>query len=361
MGVSSRKLFRVCLTGGGTAGHVTPHFALLPHMRQRGWDVFYVGSNGIEKTLVASQGVPFKEIASGKLRRYFSVQNFLDVFKVGVGVLQAFGIMMQQRPDVVFSKGGFVSVPVAVAAWLLRVPVVSHESDVTPGLANKLIAPFATRILYTFPETQRYLPSNALHAGTPVRDDLFKGDARRGAELCGFDQNETLPTLLVMGGSQGAQRVNDSLKEILPWLVEGHRVIHLTGAGKGIGYTHPRYKGFEFVKDELKDLLALADFVISRAGANAIFEFVSLKKPMLLVPLEAGSRGDQVVNAESFAKSGWARVLREKDLTPQSFRAAIEALEAGAAAMREQQATYAGHDAAEKILGVLSSVAAPSS
>ncbi len=353
---AARKVL-LCLTGGGTAGHVTPHFALLPGIRARGWQVFYVGSAGFEKPLVEAAGLEFHTIKSGKLRRYFSVQNALDVFKVALGCLQAVGILLKKRPQVVFSKGGFVAVPVAAAAWLLRIPVVSHESDVTPGLANRLIAPFARKIVYTFPETAKYVGASAIRVGTPVRRELWEGDRARAIALCGFDASEQLPTLLVMGGSQGAQRINEALREVLPQLTERMRVVHLTGKGKALNYEHPRYKSFEFAGDELKDLLALTDMVVSRAGANSIFELLALRRPMLLIPLEQGSRGDQVVNAESFRSQGWAQVLREKELTPVSFQSALVKLAEGADAMRAQQSHYQGQDAAERILAVIAQAA----
>lgn len=345
----------ICLTGGGTAGHVTPHFALLPGLRGRGWNVFYVGSSGMEKAMVEAQGIEFYTIQSGKLRRYLSVQNVVDVFKVLIGFLQTLVLFVRRRPGVVFSKGGFVSVPVAAAAWVLRIPVVSHESDMTPGLATKLIAPLARKILFTFPDTKRHLPETALHVGSPVRAELFVGDRERGLQLCGFDPDEVLPTWLVMGGSLGAQRINEALKGILPWLTQRARVIHITGAGKAIGFASPRYKAFEFVREELKDIFAATDFVVSRAGANSIFEFLALRKPMLLIPLEQGSRGDQVINAGAFEANGWAQVLREAQLTPDAFKAALDKLMMTADAMRATQAAFSGKDAADKIIGVLAS------
>ena len=356
MPTKSTKQFNVCLTGGGTAGHVTPHFALLPGMRQRGWQIFYVGSAGLERQLVEAQGVEFHTIATGKLRRYASWKNLIDLFKVGFGCLQALLLLMRKRPDVLFSKGGFVAVPVAWAAWVLRIPVVSHESDVTPGLANRLIKPVARKLLYTFPETANYLRDKSEQVGTPIRQQLFQGDRAVGQKLCGF-ADESLPTILVMGGSQGAQRVNAALLGILPWLMERVRVIHLTGAGKGIGFQHSRYKSFEFLSEEMKDIYALSDFVISRAGANSLFEVLALRKPMLLIPLELGSRGDQVINAESFKRQGWALVLREKDLTPDSFKAQIGELMTQSDAIKKAQSAHNAVGAAERILAALSEAA----
>jgi UDP-N-acetylglucosamine--N-acetylmuramyl-(pentapeptide) pyrophosphoryl-undecaprenol N-acetylglucosamine transferase len=343
----------VCLTGGGTAGHVNPNLALVPGMRARGWQIYYVATKGLEKPLVEAAGVEFHAIASGKLRRYLSLQNFFDLFKVAFGVLQCLGLFLQRRPDVIFSKGGFVAVPVAVAGWILRIPVVSHESDLTPGLANKLIAPFARQILYTFPETKRYVPASAAHVGTPVRSELFTGDRERGAKFCGMDPAAKQPVFLVMGGSQGAQRVNELVRDVLPWIMEQGRLVHLTGAGKGIGYVHPNYRAFEYVREELKDVLAFTDYVIARAGANSIFEFLALRKPMLLVPLEQGSRGDQVINAEAFEKSGWAMVRREKDLDAGSFKAALMELMLRGPEMKKQQALFDGRVAESNILAAI--------
>lgn len=356
-GAPNTQPVRVCLTGGGTAGHVTPHFALLKGIKDRGWDVFYVGSRGLEKPLVEAQGIPFYTIAAGKLRRYLSAENFLDVFRIGLGIVQAFKLLAQKKPDVVFSKGGFVAVPVAVAAWFLKIPVVSHESDLTPGLANRLIAPFAKKILFTFPETKKYLPPSSVQVGTPIRSELLRGSAKDGLSLCGFSPDDQTPTILVMGGSQGAQRVNEALGAILPWLVERSKVIHLTGKGKQLNFRHPRYKSFEFVSSELSDLYALSDFVISRAGANSIFEILAVKKPMLLIPLEIASRGDQVLNAMSFAKAGWATVLREQNLDPETLKKAIEHLFAISDEIRESQKSYDAGNTPEEILGILSKAA----
>lgn len=348
---------RLCLTGGGTAGHVTPHFALLPQIRKQGWEVFYIGSAGLEKSLVETAGIPFYAIQSGKLRRYFSWQNFVDIFRVILGTCQALVILSQQKPQVVFSKGGFVSVPVAVAAWVLRIPVVSHESDLTPGLATRIIARFAHQVIYTFAETGNYLPTNALQTGTPIRPELLQGDAQRGAQLCGFETLKTTPVLLVMGGSQGSQRLNEELLAALPSLVQNWHVVHLTGKGKQIAFHHERYKAFEFVTSELKDLLALADVVVSRAGANSIFELLALTKPMLLIPLEQGSRGDQVLNAEAFARHGWAHLLREAELSADQLVSAIARLWAEAEQIRLHQRQGIAQDAVEKILNIIEQAA----
>lgn len=327
---------RIVLTGGGTAGHVMPNLALVPDLKSAGFEILYVGSKGIESDLIRKAGIPFYQISSGKLRRYLSLENVFDVFRIVLGVLQAILILARLRPSVVFSKGGFVAVPVAVAATLLGIPVVSHESDYSPGLANRIIARFAKKLLYTFPETAKYLPRDkGLFVPSPIRRDLFEGDRQRGRDICSFQDN--LPVLLVMGGSLGAQRLNDSLLSILPRLIEGFNVVHITGKGKSIAFHHARYCSFEFVGDDLKHIFAATDFVVCRAGSNSIFEMLALKIPMLLVPLELGSRGDQLLNANSFAKKGWADVLNETGMTPDALYQAILSLQAKKDAMRAAQ------------------------
>ncbi len=352
-------MVKIALTGGGTAGHVMPHIALLPHYRRLGWDVFYIGSRGIEKELASKAGLCFYTIQTGKLRRYFSWQNFLDIFRLVLGVFQAILILFRKRPDLVFSKGGFVSVPVAFAAWLLRIPVVSHESDLTPGLANRMIKPFCRLIFYCFPETERYLTGvRAVAAGIPVRDQLLHGSASEGRNLCGFE-NSDKPTVLVMGGSSGAERINSCLLPLLPELVQNWQVIHLTGKGKSIAFTDSSYRSFEYVNEGLEHLFALADLVVTRAGANSLFELKALAKPMLLIPLEIASRGDQVDNAKSFVSQGWAQVLRETEMTPTALLQAIEKTRSESAAMQDRlRKTGSGEGIATTIMDYLQKVLA---
>lgn len=347
---------RIVLTGGGTAGHVMPHIAMLPHYKKLGWDVHYIGSKGIEKELVQKAGVPFSQIQTGKLRRYFSVENFLDIGRLALGTWQAIKCLKKLKPDLVFSKGGFVSVPVAAAAWILRIPVVSHESDLTPGLANRLIKPFCRIIFYAFPETAPYLKGvGAIEAGIPVRPQLLVGDRDEGRRLCGFTDEERF-TLLFMGGSSGAERINQALSDALPQLVKKFNIIHLSGKGKSLGFKHPNYKSFEYVNEGLEHLLALADAAVCRAGANSLFELRELAKPMLLIPLEIGSRGDQVDNAKSFAKHGWAMVLRETELDGASLEQSISQLVVKAPELRSTMLSWQkqqGGGSAETLLNSL--------
>ena len=353
---------KIVLTGGGTAGHVTPNIALLPSLREAGYEIAYVGSeDGIEKELMLDCGVSYIGVPTGKLRRYFDLKNFTDPFRVIKGFSKARRFLKSYRPDVVFSKGGFVSVPVVRAAASLRIPCVIHESDMTPGLANKLCYSAAAKICCNFPETMEKLPGKkAVLTGTPIRAELFSGDREEGLRICGFAKDAVIsaaeastastdsaenvpgivpeiipdivpeiapeiapdivpdtgkPVLMIMGGSQGAQSVNEAVRKHLDELLRDFRVIHLCGAGKYDASLDnvEGYRQFEYVKDDLKHLFAAADVIVSRAGANAIFEILALRKPNLLIPLSVGTRGDQILNARSFEAQGFSKVLVESE------------------------------------------------
>ena len=318
---------KIVLTGGGTLGHVTPHLALIPHLRKAGYDIHYIGTEkGMEAEKMASvPGVTYHAVKSGKLRRYFSWQNFTDPFRVIAGAFQSAHIIGRLKPDVVFSKGGFVAVPVVFGAWVHHVPVVCHESDLTPGLANKLCKPFAKRIATTFPECAKALGSKAEMTGTPLRPELFSGSRAKGLSLLHFDGSK--PVLLMMGGSSGAQSVNKALRGALPRLTKTFDVAHICGRGNldeslcGV----PGYTQVEFLDTDLPDVLAATDLVLSRAGSNALCEFQALDKPMLLVPYPKGaSRGDQILNAQSYEKRGLCRVLLQENMTPDTLAQALE-------------------------------------
>ena len=320
---------RIILTGGGTAGHVTPNIALLPGLKERGYEIHYIGSyNGIEKELIEQFGIPYHGISSGKLRRYFSMQNFTDPFRVLKGFGEAKKIIKNLKPDVIFSNGGFVSVPVVVAGKQCKVPTIIHESDMTPGLANKLAIPSATKVCCNFPETLEHLPKEkAVLTGSPIRQELLTGCREAALKFCNLSADK--PVILIIGGSLGSVVVNDAVRAILPELLKTFQVIHLCGKGK-VDESLKDLKGyvqFEYIKEELKDLFALADIVISRAGANAICELLALHKPTLLIPLSAkASRGDQILNARSFERQGFSIVLEEEELTNASLSAAITKL-----------------------------------
>lgn len=306
---------KIVLTGGGTAGHVSPNIALLPYLKEAGYEITYIGSkNGIEKNLIADYGLPYVGISTGKLRRYFDVKNFTDPFRVINGFREARKFLKKYKPDVVFSKGGFVSVPVVRAAGSLRIPCVIHESDMTPGLANKLCFSSAKKICCNFPETLKMLPADkAVLTGTPIRDELFTGDRNKGLEICGFTADK--PVLMVMGGSQGAVSVNNAVRANLTELLKTFQVVHLCGKGHADASLEnlEGYRQFEYVKEDLKHIFAAADLLVSRAGANAICEILALSKPSLLIPLPTkGSRGDQILNANSFAEQGFSEVLEDE-------------------------------------------------
>ena len=320
---------KIVLTGGGTAGHVTPNLALLPYLKEKGCTINYIGSyEGIEKGLIETAGIPYHGISSGKLRRYFDLKNFSDPLKVMKGFFEARKLLKKLKPDIVFSKGGFVSVPVVLAAKTRRIPCIIHESDITPGLANRICIPMAKKVCANFPETMKYLPEEkAVLTGTPIREELFKGSKIAGLDFCGFTANK--PVIMIVGGSTGAMALNEAVRNLLPTLLRDYQIIHLCGKGK-MSQEHQNsqgYRQFEYISKEMKDLFAAADLVISRAGANSICELLALRKPHILIPLSAAaSRGDQILNAESFENQGFSYVLQEEDLTNDTLLHAIRSV-----------------------------------
>lgn len=320
---------KIVLTGGGTAGHVTPNLALIPELKKAGYEISYIGSyDGIEKKLIEDFNIPYYGVSTGKLRRYLDPKNFSDPFRIIKGFAEAKKILKKLRPDVVFSKGGFVSVPVVRAAGSLKIPCIIHESDITPGLANKLCIPVAEKVCCNFPETLQYIPeSKSILTGTPIRSELTEGSRSRAKELCGF--NDDKPVVMVFGGSQGAGSINKIIRTALPKLLTNYQIIHICGKDKmdNLLLNQPGYKQFEYLKEDLKDVFALADVVISRAGANSICELLALRKPNLLIPLPAtASRGDQLLNAASFESQGFSLVIREEDLDEKSLMETLQKL-----------------------------------
>ncbi len=350
---------RIILTGGGTAGHVTPNIALLPRLREADFEIFYIGSHdGIEKKLIQSQNIPYYGISSGKLRRYFDLKNFTDPFRVIKGFSEASNLMKQLKPDVVFSKGGFVSVPVVMAAKKHHIPVICHESDLTPGLANKLSMPSATKVCCNFPETLQYLPKGkAVLTGCPIRKELMEGSRTAALTMTGFTPDK--PVLMVMGGSLGAVAVNNAVRDALPELLEHWQIVHLCGKGKtdeSLNGTKG-YVQYEYIHKELADLFALCDIVVSRAGANAICELLALRKPTLLIPLSAkASRGDQILNARSFERQGFSMVLEEEKITKNTFLDAVSELTAHRQDYIKAMEDCPQSDAIDTILGLIKEV-----
>jgi UDP-N-acetylglucosamine--N-acetylmuramyl-(pentapeptide) pyrophosphoryl-undecaprenol N-acetylglucosamine transferase len=312
---------KIVFTGGGTAGHVIPAIALFDELKNMSYEIYYIGSyEGIEKSLIKEQNIPYYPISTGKLRRYFDFQNFTDPFRIIRGILQAKKILKRINPDLIFSKGGFVAVPVTIAASLLKIPIILHESDFTPGLANKIVLRFADKILVTFPETLKYLPEDkATLTGTPIRNSILEGHKDKAKSLLNFDDK---PVVMIMGGSSGSVVINKNVRKALSSLIKKYNIIHLCGKGN-LSEEHENlngYKQFEFVTDELADLFSITDVMVSRSGANTLYEILALKKPNLLIPLSLrASRGDQILNAKSFEKNGFSKVLEEENLTVETL------------------------------------------
>lgn len=310
---------KIAFTGGGTVGHVSVNLSLIPTAFEKGHQVFYIGSkNGIEREMIESQisNIKYYPISSGKLRRYLSFENAKDVFKVLKGILDARRVLKNEKPDLLFSKGGFVSVPVVIAARSLNIPTIIHESDLTPGLANKISLKFSKKIYTTFEDTLKYLPKDkADFVGATIREDLKEGNQQKGYDITGFDSDKKV--LLVMGGSLGSKTLNDIIRENLEALLHDYQIIHLTGHGLvDESYKQKGYIQYEFVKEELTHLLSITDTVVSRAGSNAIYEFLTLRIPMLLIPLGLDqSRGDQIDNAKYFESKGYGKMIPEDQLT----------------------------------------------
>ncbi|MDP4144787.1 MAG: undecaprenyldiphospho-muramoylpentapeptide beta-N-acetylglucosaminyltransferase [Bacillota bacterium] len=320
---------KIIMTGGGSAGHVTPNLALVPKLKELGYEIQYIGTKeGIERKIIEEAKIKYHIISSGKLRRYFDLKNFTDPFKVLKGMIDAKNIIQREKPNIIFSKGGFVSVPVVIGAFLAKVPVIAHESDITPGLANRLATPYCTKICVTFPEAlEKIKKDKGVVTGTPIRQELFAGSRLLAIKMCEFASDK--PILMIIGGSLGSKVINDVIRESLEELLGSYNVIHICGKGNLDEQYNAKegYKQFEYVNDELPHFMNAADIVISRAGANAIFEFLALKKPNLLIPLsKKSSRGDQILNAASFEKNGYSMVMQEEDLNRESLISALNKL-----------------------------------
>ncbi|KYD06657.1 undecaprenyldiphospho-muramoylpentapeptide beta-N-acetylglucosaminyltransferase [Heyndrickxia sporothermodurans] len=318
---------KIVFTGGGTAGHVTPNIAIIKEMDRSKWDIHYIGSKkGIEKDLITQINIPYYGISSGKLRRYIDFENVKDIFRVLKGCLQARRILKKLKPNLIFSKGGFVSVPVIIAAKSLKIPIFIHESDMTPGLANKISQRFATKIFTSFAETKKYFPEQkTMVIGSPIRKEILNGSWEKGRDFLDF--NTYQPILTIMGGSLGSKKVNEAVRSSLNQLIGKYQIVHLCGKGNIDNklLNIPGYKQFEYINDELPDILAATDIVITRGGSNAIFEFLALKIPMIIIPLtKQQSRGDQILNAKAFEDKGYSLTLEEENLTNDSLVSSLD-------------------------------------
>ena len=346
----------IVLTGGGSSGHVTPNIALMPALKRAGYSIHYIGSrNGIERQLIEREGIPYHSINTGKLRRYFDFKNITDVFRVVDGFRQAFKLLGQLKPSIVFSKGGFVSCPVVWAAWLRRIPVVIHESDITPGLTNRLSIPFAGGVCYTFPESEPHIPeSKGIRTGIPIRESLYDGKRSEGRSICGFSNAK--PVIMVIGGSLGSEKINGVVRNVLDILLKDFNVCHICGKGnvKSELEGKPGYRQFEYINEEQPHVYALADLVVSRAGATVLFELLALKKPNLLIPLsKAASRGDQILNAASFEKQGYSMVMHEEKLDEANLVNTIQELYATGGKYREAMKESTANSGVTAVMKVL--------
>lgn len=345
----------IVLTGGGTAGHVTPNLAIMPRLIEQGCRIEYIGTKeGMEREIMAGTEIPYHIISAGKLRRYFSVKNFIDPFKIVAGFLKAEHILKKIKPAVVFSKGGYVGVPVVVAAHRLGIPVVLHESDFTPGLANRYCIPRAKKVCVAFEPTLAHIPGGkGVYTGLPIREDLLHGDRRKGLEFCGFSGSK--PVLLLMGGSLGAKAINDVFDNIMPQLVKTFDIVHIRGKQNLLADMTPvGYKQFEYVGVQLADIYAATDIMLSRAGATAVFEILALSIPALLIPLtKASSRGDQLLNANYFAEKGYSYVLEQEEMTEESLLSGIKKLYENKDKLRGIMKNQEAADAAQSVVKVI--------
>ncbi len=353
---------KIFFTGGGTAGHVTPNIALISELA-RDFEIGYVGeSSSVEEKLISSISVPFFRIKSGKLRRYFSLKNILDPFKVIIGFFQSLRLCVREKPDLVFSKGGYVAVPLVLAARVLKIPIIAHESDLTPGLANRFTFPFCSKICLTFPPSGGELRDNrVVLTGTPLRRTLVEADAKKGLRLLEFDIN--LPILLVFGGSKGARFLNELIFRLRDKLLESFNVVHITGEGNSSREREKKgYIQKEFLLHDFGNVLAAASVVVSRAGANSIYELLALRKPHLLVPLpKTSSRGDQIENAKKFHELGYSRFIEEDLLTDDIFIQEVKKLMDNKTAIEKQMANFKASDAVSIIVKEIKKITAQTS
>lgn len=319
---------KIVITGGGTGGHVVPNLAVIEELKKRfpDADLLYIGSGAeIEEKLIK---IPYKKVPCGKLRRYFSFSNFIDLIKVPFGILKSLFILISFRPKVIFGKGGYVSVPVVIAGFILRVPTIIHESDIHPGLANRILARFAKQVAVAFPNTKENFKKSFRHkvitVGNPVRKEIFKGDHKNGQKF--FNLNQEQAVIFITGGSQGAKNLNLKIAEIIENLVVDFQVIHQYG-NSPIAFKHPNYHPYDFLGKEMADAYAVSDLVVSRAGANSVFEIAALGKPCIFIPLsKKASRGDQILNANFIKEKSNTPVLEEDDLSPVLLERTIRGL-----------------------------------
>jgi UDP-N-acetylglucosamine--N-acetylmuramyl-(pentapeptide) pyrophosphoryl-undecaprenol N-acetylglucosamine transferase len=361
---------RIVLTGGGTGGHIFPLVAIAEELQRQYDDIdfLYIGTNAqmgeVAKKTMDELAIPTKNVATGKMRRYFSLQYFTDFFRVPFGVAQSLYHLLVFMPDAVFSKGGYAALPVVIAAWLYRIPVLTHDSDAVPGWANRVGGKLSRYVATSYGVSEKYfLASKTVLTGNPLREVVLKGDRARGYARWGF--SESRPTLLVFGGSQGAKVINDSILRILPDLSKMVQVLHITGkdhyenavrlaAEYGFKSGRHRYFAAPFLdREEMADAYAVADIVVSRSGANSITEIAATKKVAILVPLVSSANDHQRMNAFEIAKIGGALVMEESNLGGNLLIEKIDELlhtKELRKQMQEKVAAFYHPDAAKKIV-----------
>lgn len=307
----------IVLTGGGTAGHVIPHLAILPYLKNDFDNVYYIGSvGGMEKNIVDNVGLKYYSVPCAKLVRKITCKNLAIPFTLFKGVIAAGKILDELKPNVVFSKGGYVALPVVIAAHKRAIPVIAHESDYSLGLANRISAKFCDKVLTSFPAAAKSVKNGVL-TGAPLKNSLFTASRAEGLKTFGLSGKK--PVILATGGSLGAKAINSAIRGALNELLQKFDVLHVCGKGNLSGIKKDGYVELEFT-DKMENAFACANLCVSRAGSNTIFEMAALKKPMLLIPLpKTVSRGDQILNAEYFQSQGYAEILRQEDLTPQTL------------------------------------------
>ncbi|MCK4919180.1 MAG: undecaprenyldiphospho-muramoylpentapeptide beta-N-acetylglucosaminyltransferase [Candidatus Pacebacteria bacterium] len=326
---------KILLTGGGTGGHIIPLLIVVSEIRKmeaeknlKKSEYMFIGPKSDFNNSISDVGIKIKIIQAGKLRRYFSFENFTDIFKIIIGTIQSLYFIHKFKPTVVFSKGGFASVPPVVAAWLLKIPIVTHESDTVPGLANRIIAKFSKKILVSFYFSKKYFSEKkVILTGNPIREEILQGD-KTGARKF-FDLNENIPTILVFGGSQGAKKINSVIVKSLPKILEKFQIIHLCGKRnyeelkieieKMKLKNDSRYRIYPFLSNEIKDAFSLCDVIISRAGANSLFEIIALEKPSIIIPLPSSANNHQAENAKFFQDRKMTINIKEEGFKEEIF------------------------------------------
>lgn len=356
---------RIILTGGGTGGHLTPLIAVAKKIKEKVPEVefYFIGPKGkMEDEIMGRENIPIRNILAGKLRRYFSFQNVVDFFKIPLGIIKSLWLLLVLMPDAIFSKGGYASFPVVVAGWLYRIPILIHESDSNPGLANSMLGKFSDRVAVAYVEAEKYFPAvQVVLTGNPLSERISQGDANRARQTFGLTESKKV--IYVTGGSQGAKSINDKILRILPQLMHKYQIIHQTGeydfenvvrvAGE-IGFKAGRdgYYPIAFIKENIEDVFAVADLVISRSSATTISEIAANKKPAILIPLETSASDHQRMNAYSLARIGGCIVMEENNMGEHMLLEKINEImesETLRSKLSENIGTFYHPDAADKL------------